>query len=57
MPGSHYDCHETVDEFVRDKEHSNFCGFFSPKRKFDSKGPDNDEKKTKAVDAFNALFS
>ena len=57
MPGSHYDCHETVDELVGDKEHSNFCGFFSPRRKFDSKGPGNDEKKSKAVDAFNALFS
>lgn len=28
-PGSHYDCRETVDEQVRDKERANFCGFFS----------------------------
>lgn len=29
-PGSHYDCHETVDELVKDKEKSNFCDWFSP---------------------------
>ena len=57
MPGSHYDCHETVDELVKDKERSNFCGMFSPKRNFATNGSGTDERKTKAVDAFNALFS
>ena len=28
-PGSHYDCHETVDELVKDKEKANFCDYFS----------------------------
>ena len=28
-PGSHYDCNETVDELVVDKEHANFCDAFS----------------------------
>lgn len=27
-PGSHFDCHETVDELVADKERSNFCEHF-----------------------------
>ena len=33
-PGSHYDCHETVEEPVRDKERANFCGSFKPKLHF-----------------------
>ncbi len=28
-PGAHYDCAETVDEIVTDKERANFCTFFS----------------------------
>ena len=28
-PGNHYDCKETVDELVKDKEKANFCDFFS----------------------------
>ncbi len=27
-PGSHFDCHETVDELVADKERANFCEHF-----------------------------
>lgn len=27
-PGSHFDCHETVDEVIADKEHANFCEHF-----------------------------
>ena len=27
-PGSHFDCHETVDEVVADKERANFCEHF-----------------------------
>ncbi len=26
--GSHYDCHETIDEQVLDKERANFCDYF-----------------------------
>lgn len=26
--GAHYDCHETIDEPVLDKEKANFCEFF-----------------------------
>jgi hypothetical protein len=28
-PGSHWDCSETIDEPVRDKERGNFCTFFT----------------------------
>ena len=27
-PGSHYDCRESVDSLVSDKEKANFCDFF-----------------------------
>lgn len=53
-PGSHYDCHETVDELVKDKEKANFCDSFKIKKEFNNKQGDDMAKK--AVDAFNALF-
>jgi hypothetical protein len=28
-PGAHWDCAETIDELVKDKDRSNFCTFFS----------------------------
>ena len=28
-PGAHWDCSETIDEPVRDKDRANFCSFFS----------------------------
>jgi hypothetical protein len=28
-PGAHWDCSETIDEPVRDKDRANFCTFFS----------------------------
>jgi hypothetical protein len=28
-PGSHWDCSETIDEFVAEKSRANFCTFFS----------------------------
>ena len=27
--GAHWDCSETIDEMVRDKDRANFCTFFS----------------------------
>ena len=64
-PGSHYDCHETIDELVKDKERSNFCDFFkvnsaigkavSPDGSINSSG--GDDKAAKARAAFDALFS
>lgn len=55
-PGSHYDCKETIDELVKDKEISNFCDYFSVFRwEFDKNN--SADATQKAKDAFNALFS
>ncbi|WP_027728320.1 hypothetical protein [Treponema sp. C6A8] len=59
-PGSHYDCHETIEEPVRDKERSNFCDFFKPAVTGTSSGLAGGtpaDKAQKARDAFNALFN
>lgn len=58
-PGFHYDCHEDIDELVKDKEKANFCDSFVVKRIFDSQGNDLsfEEKNQKAKDSFNSLFS
>lgn len=53
-PGSHYDCHETIDELVEDKEKANFCDYFSVAEI--SGGAGTDDKASKARDAFAALF-
>ncbi len=57
-PGSHYDCHESVDEAVSDKERANFCDNFKLKKEWDKnslqKGQDKAEQ---ARQAFKALFS
>lgn len=59
--GSHYDCHETVDELVTDKESANFCDYFSPKNSFVAgkngfTQQGGSDAKDKARDAFNSLF-
>ncbi len=28
-PGEHWDCRETIEEAVRDKDRANFCSYFS----------------------------
>ena len=60
-PGSHYDCHETIDELVQDKERANFCDSFKIKRDWSAgsgeAGSGAEDKSSKAKDAFNALFS
>ena len=53
--GSHYDCHETVEELVKDKEAANFCDFFKVKTVF-TKSSSADDKAQKAKDAFASLF-
>ena len=56
-PGSHYDCHESVDEEVRDKEGANFCDFFRAKKTFDGAEKSKaDDAAAKARDAFASLF-
>ena len=53
-PGSHYDCHETIDEVVKDKEHANFCDYFSVAKIEASEG--SQIKSDQARAAFAALF-
>lgn len=53
-PGNHYDCKETVDDVITDKEKSNFCDFFHI-TDIVTGGADKD-KAAAAKDAFNALF-
>lgn len=59
-PGSHYDCKETVDELVKDKERANFCDYFNVAVILGAAGGNNglsaQDKAAKAKDAFNALF-
>lgn len=56
--GSHYDCKETVDTPVTDKEKSNFCDYFRVNDSLTAGGNGAAEDKAKAAkDAFNALFS
>lgn len=54
-PGSHYDCHETVDENVIDKERSNFCEHFKLKKDFSS--TKDNSKAQLAMEKLNSLFS
>lgn len=51
-PGRHFDCGETVDELVSDKERANFCGSFSVSR---NPAPVS-EKESDARSAFQSLF-
>lgn len=53
-PGSHFDCRETVDELVTDKDKSNFCDYFTPADSFSGNG--SSSKADDAKKAFNALF-
>jgi hypothetical protein len=57
---SHYECKETIDELVKDKERRNFCDYFVEKR-YDSNSDNSiksvDDAKKSARDAFNSLFS
>ena len=59
-PNSHYECKETIDELVKDKERRNFCDYFVEKQ-YDSNSDNSsksvDDAKKSARDAFNSLFS
>lgn len=60
-PGAQYDCRETVDGLVADKERSNFCEAFSlnPSAGIKTNAPGKSafDKAKKARSAFDALFS
>lgn len=54
-PGNHFDCKETVEDLVSDKERSNFCDFFKTSKNISNTS--GNDKAQAAKDAFNALFS
>lgn len=54
--GSHYDCKETVDELVTDKEKSNFCDFFQVNTSLAAGNNSSTSKADDAKKAFAALF-
>jgi hypothetical protein len=54
-PGAHWDCSETIDEMVKDKDRSNFCTFFSfrnapPPPSGQKTGPDARQQAKKKLD-------
>ena len=56
--GSHWDCHETIDEQVRTKDRANFCGFFRYKvLAAGGDQPKQGSRPGKGRDAFDSLFS
>lgn len=55
-PGAHFDCHETVDEMIVDKERSNFCEQFSVRRSFGGNSSADGDKAAAAKKAFDNLF-
>lgn len=56
-PGAHYDCHETIEELVSDKEKANFCDFFTLDPAAGPKSANNGASAAdKARSAFNSLF-
>lgn len=59
LPGAHWDCRESVDAPVFDKERRNFCEWFVPDPKFSKKDPSRKDGRTdaaKAKNSFSSLF-
>lgn len=59
LPGAHWDCRETIDSLVADKEKRNFCEWFLPDPRFAIQGAGRAKEKSKAASAkssFDALF-
>ncbi|MCQ2574330.1 MAG: hypothetical protein MJ182_10590 [Treponema sp.] len=53
-PGSHYDCKETVEDPISEKERANFCDWF--KYGVISGADSSNDKAAAARNAFDALF-
>ena len=53
-PGAHWDCAESIDELVKDKDRSNFCTFFvfrvSPPTSGQAPRPDAGQQARKKLD-------
>ena len=55
-PGAHWDCRETIEEPVREKDRANFCSYFKLKDINNKKNDNTISKQEEAKDAFNKLF-
>jgi hypothetical protein len=59
QPGAHWDCRETIDAQVPDKEKRNFCEWFSPDLRYGKAGTGRPEARSaadSAKSAFDSLF-
>ncbi|MCQ2611180.1 MAG: hypothetical protein MJ169_05470 [Treponema sp.] len=56
-PGSHYDCKESIEDPVSDKDHANFCDWFKLKEITAGENDSGKDKAAAARDAFNSLFN
>lgn len=54
-PDSHFECKETIDEKIVEKDKSNFCDYFRVKTAIDGTAS-HDDKGKNAKDLFNSLF-
>ena len=54
-PGAQWDCAETIDEPVRDKDRGNFCAYYVLKEVNDKSGGTSQGQKTR--DLFDNLFN
>jgi len=54
-PGAHWDCTESIDEQVADKERANFCTFFVFRSAPDAQGNARSGVESKAADARRKL--
>lgn len=57
-PGSHWDCHETIPEPVKEKDRANFCDYFkvSTKNTAKTESKSNLDTSDSQLQAFNDLF-
>jgi hypothetical protein len=53
-PGAYWDCRETIDEQVIEKDRANFCAYFELRETED--GEEEKTKQDKAMDQFKKLF-
>jgi len=56
LPGAHWDCRETIDEQVRDKDRANFCDYFSLSKTTSGGATDGGGKAEDARKNFQNLF-
>jgi hypothetical protein len=58
-PGAHWDCAESIDELVKDKDRANFCTFFSfrvTQKETPAGGPAPSDAKQQAKRKLDKLF-